>query len=293
MSTVEQRTKMERQVGRLPVLPQALVRLLGLDSESPDFFEQLVDVVQSEPNYTVRILAVANSVLSGTTVPISTLRNAIARIGTEGAANMITALSVTRVFVPRTPWEKGLWRHALQVAIAAREFARCARDPQCLPDEAYVCGLLHDIGHFVLFQQRPDMLREVDEGDWEDPAGLLARESAVCGVTHAELGAIACRRWKLPEIVCDCVLHHHDVPAAEPQGASAKLAAIVRVADFAMFASVRPGARPISEASDQTLEQLVLRELPPFIELELPELRTLLRNVVTEAATVESLLGLA
>jgi len=291
MST-EQQQNLEVRVRDLPVLPAALVKLMSLDAQSEDFFDELLDVVQSEPNYTVRILAAANSSLSGSVVPVSTLRTAIARIGSRGAMDLVTALSVVRVFVPHTPEERGLWRHAIQVATTARALARLARDPECRPGEAYVCALLHDIGHFVLFQERPEILHAVEEAFWDDPEGLLATEKALCGVTHAELGAWACRHWGLPPVIRECVLHHHDAPEAEPQGRRAKLQALVRVADLAMFPAIRPESPPLCEASDEMLERIVHRELPAFVPLDLDRLRSVLRTCTEEAESLTAALGL-
>lgn len=189
------RERLQRHLDELPVLPMVLVRLLALDPDDEHLPDRVVSLIESEPNFSTRVLAAANSAASSPVAHITTLPNAIARIGTTGASNLVLTIGVTRVFVPRDDWEWSLWRHALQVALAAR-------------------ALLHDIGRFVMFQEAPDQLREIDEGTWDSPEQLVSLEREICGVDHAELGALACHVWGLPDEIVDVVRHHHDRPGS-------------------------------------------------------------------------------
>ena len=287
------RARLEKHIRDLPVLPQAVVKLMALDPDQDDFFDRLLDVIQPEPNYSARVLAMANSAASGSQVAITTLKAALSRIGSRGARNLILALAVTRVFVPRDDWEKSLWRHALHVAIAAREFARTEGDSEFSPEEAYACGLLHDIGRFVLFQEGPQVLRRIDEGEWDTPEGLLAMEKSICGLAHTDLGALACEHWKLPELICELVRNHHAPPAPAPQGKLGRLTAVVRAADLAMFPTAMPGTAGLEVADDATLRDAVQKQLPPFVKLSIPQLRTLLCGATEEASRAIQMLGLA
>lgn len=292
MPDLKLRARLTNHIGDLPVLPQALVRLMSLNLDDDDSFDQLLDIVRSEPNFTVRVLTMANSAVGGSRVPVTTLRNALSRIGSEGAKNLIMALGVTRVFVPRDQWEKSLWKHALGVAVAARELALLSKDPEVDPGEAYVCGLLHDIGRFVLFQEGPEALSSIDEADWDTPETLVAMEKSICGLTHAELGAFACRRWQMPELIQFVVRNHHNQLPEELVGAQAKTLGIVQAADFAMFFSARPGSKPIAEGGDRELQQHAHRHLPKFIDVSLTELRALLLKVTEESGRMTAALGL-
>jgi putative nucleotidyltransferase with HDIG domain len=286
------RARIENSLHELPVLPHAVVQLMALDPEHEDFFDLLLETIQPEPTYTTRILALANSATYAGQAPTATLRGAISRVGSRGASNLVLALSVTRVFVPRDKGEKGLWRHALQVAFAARELARIAHDPEITPDEAYVGGLLHDIGRFVLFQEGPATLRQIDEGQWDDPEGLLAMEESICGFTHPDIGAIACDRWGLPDLIKDIVQHHHAPRPSRLEGKALKLTSVVRAADLAMFPSARPESSEFRDVDDETLRVRVQEHLPPFITSSIAELRTMLRSSTEEATTAADVIGL-
>ena len=119
-----------------------------------------------------------------------TLGAAVARIGSLHAANLVVALGISRVFIPRDDWERSLWRHALQVALAARALVAHAQPSGLAPDEAYLVELLHDVGRFVMFQEAPDQLRRVDEGDWDTPEALIGlREGRTGGGAIRDLSA--------------------------------------------------------------------------------------------------------
>lgn len=292
MTDLQMKSRLEKYIKELPVLPHAVVRLMSLDPEQDEFFDQLLEIVETEPSYTARILSMANSAASGSQVAVTTPRVALSRIGSRGARDLIVALAVTRVFVPSDDWEKSLWRHSLHVAVAARELARVSDHPELLPDEAFTCGLLHDVGRFVLFQEGPEQLRQVDEGEWDSGVGLLEMEESVCGLTHTDIGALACKHWNLPEVIRECVRNHHGVPEAALEGPPVMLSATVQVADIAMFSTAMPGTPGLEEADDDTLRERVHAQLPPFLKLSIPKLRALLTAASEEARRSTEALGL-
>lgn len=289
------RRRLESHIENLPVLPLALANLMALDTNTDDYFENVLRIIEAEPNFAARLLIAANSAESAPADPVATLASAIARIGSKGAANLVLALSVSKVFVPRDPWEKSLWRHGVQVAHAARLLATHVHPDEGVgPDEVYTCALLHDIGRFVLFQESPDQLRAVDEGDWETPQALIDQETAICGLTHPELGAMACTKWRLPDVVRQSVLKHHDpLPDDLPTPAD-KVVAIVRLADLAMFPSARPDLENLDETMDlATLVSYLEPRMPPFLKLSGSQLAHLIEQAAADADVASQALGIS
>ena len=287
------RRRLQRHIDNLPVLPLALVNLLALDPESDDYFDDVIGILESEPNFAARLLVAANSAYSSPARPIVTLPAAVTRIGSRGATDLVLALSVVKVFVPRDPWERGLWRHGVQVAHAARALAREARGGGLNPDEAYTCALLHDVGRFVFFQEAPDKLRAVDEGDWSTPQALVEEERVICGLTHPEVGAMACDRWGLPEIIGNIVRRHHDPLPDDFSQPEDRMLAIVQLADLAMFQSVLTGTHGPEEPPDPTVLAADLRpRLPPFLPLSVDKLTEIIEQAEREADQASEALGI-
>ena len=287
---LELRARLERHIDALPVLPTVVARLMTLDREDANHFEDVLGLVEADPSFAARILSAANSASSAPTDPVASVRSALVRLGSQGASAAIIAAAVAQVFIPRDDWEKSLWRHAVQVGEAARALADL--DPSGLVerDVAYTAGLLHDVGRLVMFQEAPEALREIDEGDWDSPETLVEAERAMVGVTHSELGARACRRWLLPDVLVRAVARHHETPRPVREPAD-QLLALVRTADLAMFPSAMPGTPGFDEADDEAYRERLLPRLPASLTgVTVGELRAVVTDVTRRAdATVQSL----
>lgn len=243
-ASVEVRERLIRRVNSLPVLPHVVTRVMALDSGSVSFFDELVALLETEPNYAVRVVAAANSVVTRGVSPINKLKDAVVRLGAKESVSLILTMSVVHLFTPGTDVERGLWMHAFEVAALSRVLAAHA-DRQLDPENAYLCGLLHDVGRFVMFQVVPEVIEEADEARLTDLDELLARERALCGIDHAEVGAQACARWALPAHFTAFVKEHHakDLEARLP-GNAGLVGRLVQAADLAVFSSRAPDTVP-------------------------------------------------
>ncbi len=273
----------------LPVLPAVVSQLMALSPADRDYADKVVTLIGAEPNFAIRVIGAANSAASAPASPITTLGAAIARIGSFNASNLIMNLGVTRVFVPRDDWERGLWRHSIHVAVMSRALVAHARPPGINPEEAYLAGLLHDVGRFVMFQEAPDQLRRVDESNWDSPEELVRYERAICGLDHAQIGGLACRKWSIPAVIADSIENHHR-PRSVPVSIAERLTAIVHVADLAMFSSVMPSTQ--GEASAGALANELRLQLPRDVQMNAEDLERLIVGATAEAETMFGLTGL-
>ena len=291
-SASDLRVRLERRIDELPVLPTVIGQLFSLDPDDEGYFEQLLELVEADATFAARTLSAANAAASAPRHPIDTVRGALARLGSEGVRSLVMAVAVTRVFIPRDEWEASLWRHALQVAGAARRLAAYGDENLVSAEVAYVIGLLHDIGRFVMFAEAPDMLRHVDEGHWDTPQELVEQERAICGLTHAEIGVMACRRWGLPDVIEDVVGRHHD-PGITPSSTFGNDAAVVllRFADLAMFPSAVPGTPGWDQADLEVIEAELMPRVPPWMTIQPEQLRDVLAATAEETARTVSSLG--
>lgn len=228
-------------IDQLPVLPAVLTRILRLDPDDVTTFDRLVALAEVDPPFAARLLHLANSaryLRRGGVV--LTVQGAVHRMGFAAASELITALSVARVFVPRTDGQRRLWQHSVQVAIGTRMLGR-RLESELEPGLLYQAGLLHDLGRFLLFETNPDDLGEIDEYGYETPAGLVKAERAICGTDHATLGAEAAARWGLPAWIVSTIAHHHGPPDDLPEDLD-EAVSLVRLADTLSVALGAPGA---------------------------------------------------
>lgn len=284
--------RLEGRLNELPVLPTVVGQLMVLDAEAKGYFERVLELIESDQTFAARTLSAANSAESWPASPITTIQAALARLGSAGASTLVLAAASSCVFVPTDPWEKSLWRHALQVASAARALAgHAARSISLSADEAYAAGLLHDIGRLVMLGEAPETLRRIDEADWETPEALLEVERSICGHTHAEVGAMACKKWGLPDVITTAVRRHHD-PVDPAAGTVEALVATVRFADFAMFPSALPGSPGFADAPLSTIEEDLMPKLPSGFSVSAEALQQLISKSTTEVDAMCIGLGL-
>ena len=243
---------LESRTERIALLPSVIAQLAALDLESPNATEEIIALIRSDPPLALRLMRLANSSLAGRGA-IDTIPGAILRVGALGLANIILTLSVVEVFVPHTRGQRNLWIHSIQTALASRRLAALRPDLGLGTEECFLAGLLHDIGRFVIFENRPEDMAQLDEAHVGNPIELVAAELAVCGFDHATLGYEVCRRWSLPEVVCEMVRVHH-LYGQERRHVPPEVAALVRLvqeADCFSFGLLRHPASTLDSDADR------------------------------------------
>lgn len=266
----EERTDLEGRLDGLPTLPGVVMRLLSLDHTSETLFEDVRRVLHSDPPYAMRVLRMANSAAACPAEPIVSIAAALASIGTVRAIRAVTSAAVAEVFVAVEGSQRDLWLHSIQTALLAQWITRRCAPSRIAPETAYLAGLLHDIGRFVLYRDSPLELKAVDHKGWRDLEGLVRLEREEFGFDHAEAGARLCERWSIPEPIAFVIRYHHTPPAELPGTPFATLTQIIQVADALSILSVHdPRYAVASTAARQAViarKALALDELGALLE---------------------------
>lgn len=209
------------RVTNLATLPEVAIKVLRLARDPNVTMSNLAEVISTAPELSARILRIVNSAFYGFPGEIRSIERATTLMGLESVRNVTIAASLMRVFqgrpLGRSFAPKDIWTHSLAVAASTRVIAMTNRARAA--DEAFLAGLLHDIGLMVELQvhrlKLATLLTLIEGGD---ERRILDLEDATFGATHQEFGASLLQSWGLPEtfaIVAGC---HHDpfsAPAAE------------------------------------------------------------------------------
>ena len=175
-------------------------------------------VLERDPGLSVQVLKLANSAAYGRTGEVGDLKRAIALLGRREIADLALIAAGTSGFSGlenRLLRHIDFWVHSIAAARLARELAATVQLPR---DEAVAGGLLHDVGHLVLFGLCGEIMAGVLEEALDEDCGLHVVEARRFGFDHAELGAAVLRAWHMPRRLCDAAgLHHHQAGAiADP-----------------------------------------------------------------------------
>lgn len=196
-----------KSLDAVPMVPAVARDVLSLATEINVSAKRILSVVSKDPVLASRVLRLANSAFSASAVPITSINTAIVRMGTESVRNVITAVCVASILSDdgrRGDEGRELVDHGVGTAYIASFIAEAAGEPR---DQAFACGLLHDIGKLLIrhLADRPD------HGVKKPTSAELA---TVMRDFHAEFGGVLLRMWNLPEPLYDAVASHHDAQRA-------------------------------------------------------------------------------
>jgi len=204
----------------IPMLPAQAHRVLQLVADPDVTITRLASVVSKDPVLATRVLGMANSALYGAMSPLRSVSDAVVRLGTRTVRNVVVTVSMhSQVKSPEVYGQEGarFIEHAIGTAYVAHMVAEQAREDV---DEAFLCGLLHDLGKLVILRTAHDYQQKhkiVIRGN-ELQAALTDH--------HATCGALALQFWNVPPDVCEIVRHHHAFEqAGDPQAAAVCYAA--------------------------------------------------------------------
>jgi len=216
------------KAGGMRAIPATARKVLDLVDSDRTTSAVLGEALSRDQALAAHILKVANSALYGCSREITTLPMAVSVLGLKTIRDQ-TIVSTTRGVYKRFGiTEKMLWSHAVSTAIGARLIAK-----RCFPamaEDAFVCGLMHDVGKVILNNECPELFAQVMMRTYNDGEPYLQAEQQVFGFTHTQVGALVTRRWNYPEIITHIAFcHHRDQeprPALDGSGAEKILACV-------------------------------------------------------------------
>jgi HD-like signal output (HDOD) protein len=253
---------------RIPPFPQVAIQLLRLTNNEDVSMRQLSVLISSEPAFSSEVLTIANSALYPLRVPVTSVLQAIAVLGTNALRGLCLTVGVRTYLGTSLNHEslRGIWRHNMACALIARQLALAGSMDG---DTAYTAGIMHDIGRLALAVISPKQCAALLDSHSGTPSSILQLEHELFGCNHCEAGRHLIADWKLPSAFEAIVADHH---APRHKGDSWTMSGLVsvscRLADTAGFAvfqgcAITPYADLLDELPDQerksfttTLEQL-------------------------------------
>ncbi len=219
----------------LPSFPQVAAKLMEVSKSSSASLQDLSKIVETDPGISVRVLELVNSAAYGMKRKITALSEAVVFLGLDEVKRLSIGMTVFEKLFKSghtRQFDRLLfWRHSLSVAVLSMELAKKIKYPD--PEEAYIAGLLHDIGKIFLDIQG---IRDYGSFIQELSASsdlVIEKERSVIGLGHDDVGAFFASLWKLPENLVMTIKYHHQ--PFEHMGFSPeknKLIAIVSMANF-------------------------------------------------------------
>lgn len=193
----------------LPVFPSSAQEVLSLCEAEDVDHKKLAAVIRRDATLAGHFLALANSAAFGARVPLVSLQQALSRLGVNQTKRIALVVACkTRAFVIPGHPDRGseILAHALETALFSQEIARRRRRNV---EEAFLCGLLHDIGRPAVLQLCGELMLEAGEPGVLTDA-VPSREAEACASRlHERVGGMIAKLWSMPKAVVDVIEHHH------------------------------------------------------------------------------------
>lgn len=213
---------------KLPPSPGSLMRISNLLRDYNASTRKITEAINYEPILVARILRLANSPIYSLERNVTSVQTAIDTVGTKAIYDIVLMGLASATFskeIRNSPLAQKIWEHSLAVAMLSREVSQTLGMRGT--EEAFTCGLLHDLGKIILLSNDIEGYTQISIEC--DESQMLNSETQYFGFNHAEVGSLVARRWGLPEEVCYTILHHHN-PSQSDQ--AMLVAHIVDVSDI-------------------------------------------------------------
>jgi putative nucleotidyltransferase with HDIG domain len=260
---VVMRREVEASIKALQPLPRAVMRLVELLESETATLGEVETLLKAEPVLCGRVLQIVNSAYYGLPRAVSTLQQALMLLGVHAVRGIVlgvAAASTLRGSRVVSSVERELWRHSVTVAGYAQRIARACRWGHRVSEDAYIAGLLHDIGSLFLAARFSGVYHSLLQAT-EEP---IAAERELFGYDHADIGAMIAEHWKLPERIVRVIGEHH-APYL-PEGDARLLTAAVMQAD--LWDAEKRGAPVPEDAYPRAeLSELIRIDEPTAIEI--------------------------
>ncbi len=222
----------------IPPLPAPANRIINTCFGKQADYHEMAALIKQDPVLTARILILINSPGFALPSKIEDLNQAISLLGQKQLRNLVLSIIIFDTFTADGKKQEkemaAFWQHCVACAYACEELAKKLNYPH--PEEAFIAGLLHDIGKLVAYNRLrktftkflSQLKNPTDDNHREWPP--LNLENETLGVGHHLIGKWAAEAWNFPAPIIEAVWLHHQ-PPLDPRDGAPSLPLLVRFAD--------------------------------------------------------------
>lgn len=209
-----------QEAAAVRAMPQAVASVLQVTEESSHGATDLAKAVESDPSIAAMVLKRARSSHYAAANPVQQLRQAVIRLGFRETRQLVLGLSVVKL-VPRNGKSFGLnrlwyWLHSLACGVLAKLICQQAKIEGV--DDAFVAGLLHDIGKVMLDDFLSEDYQLIVQQANVDRKSIYDAELEALQRNHAQVGSAVVSKWGFPEQAVEAIAEHHSFERFEGEG---------------------------------------------------------------------------
>lgn len=209
------------KVKELPTLPSIVYELGQVINDPMSSTKEVEGIMAKDQSLTTKVLRLVNSAYYSIPGGVSSLSRAIAFLGFDTVHQLVLATSVIDQLKVSgdSPFRvSDFWAHSMGVAVGAETIAKRIKHP--LPSEAFMSGLVHDMGKVVLLSVEPDLFSKVVDFCSQNNLSFIEAERELEIETHSLVGSYVAEHWRLPLFLAKTIKYHHQVEPESRVGLS-------------------------------------------------------------------------
>ena len=219
------------KAGDLRAISAVAKRVLDLINADHATAVILGEALSKDQSLAAHILKVANSAFYSLPREITTLPMAVSVLGLRNLRDQILVATTRGTYKRFGITEKMLWSHSVACAIAARLLAK--RYAPLRAEDAFICGLLHDVGKVILDNECPSEFTEAMMLIYNEGYSSIRAEKEIFGYSHTQVGAMISRNWNYPPIITEVTFQHHNNEEPRPPIDDPDLLSVLACVDLA------------------------------------------------------------
>src|SRR5688572_24690400 len=202
------------KIGDIATLPEVTNKIISIVDDPKSTARDLHNIIKNDPALATRVLKVVNSAFYGLPGQISEIDRAIVLLGLSAVKNIAISASISRLFNSDKISEKfsarDIWKHSVAVAVATRHFCSLT-GKKPFAEQAFLAGLIHDLGLLVERQAFPEKLTQVIAIASKGGRSFCEIETEIIGTDHQALGYALAAKWKFPRGLQTALGYHHKI----------------------------------------------------------------------------------
>jgi len=198
------------EINGIPTFPQNIITLLQMCSDPDADIDKIANTIKQDVSVTSDVIKLANSAgfISGQRV--DDIHRAVMKVGLKNLRSILIASNARKIMESRYNKFEEIWEHCNRVAFYSRQIALKYKIPGGGADNAYIAGLLHDLGQVILLAIDMESVRRIAEivKDRNIITTTVMEELSI-GISHAEIGHMVSVKWNFPEFLAQVIRFHH------------------------------------------------------------------------------------
>ncbi len=201
-------------IDTLPQFPENIATIERLLNDPESKLSEIAAHISNDVALTTDLLKLVNSAAFSLAKKCTSITEAVKLVGIRGIKNLLYSIGSIRILGSTTDEQKHLWEHSYKVAFFSYNLARNFLHNRAVTEDAYVCGLLHDLGKIVFSIMYPELLEKIQGMRSARNLPDKVFDALMAGANHAEIGAELAEKWNFPTALVAAIRWHHNIEEA-------------------------------------------------------------------------------